>query len=112
LDVRGLNLRYVQVDGWPGDDPQALREQIEAVTCSTDMRLIGEFTCSDVLLNKLYENVIRSMRGNLLSVPTDCPQRDERLGWTGDITLFGPTAAYLSDCYGKLSRWLGDVAVD
>jgi alpha-L-rhamnosidase len=76
------------------------------------MRLIGEFTCSDVLLNKLYENVIRSMRGNLLSVPTDCPQRDERLGWTGDITLFGPTAAYLSDCYGKLSRWLGDVAVD
>jgi alpha-L-rhamnosidase len=70
--------RYAQVDGWPGD-LDLLLASIEAVVCHTDMKSAGWFDCSEPLLNRLYQNVCWSMRGNFLSVPTDCPQRDERL---------------------------------
>ena len=61
------------------------------------MRRTGHFECSDPLLNQLHHNVIWGLRGNFLDVPTDCPQRDERLGWTGDLAVFAPSAAYLYD---------------
>ncbi|MEU5877874.1 glycoside hydrolase family 78 protein [Spirillospora sp. NPDC047279] len=101
--------RYAQIDGWPGDlDPA----DVQAVVCHTDMRRIGDFSCSDPLLNRLHDNIVWSMRGNVVDVPTDCPQRDERLGWTGDIQVFGPAAAFLYDCTGMLGSWLQDLSAE
>jgi alpha-L-rhamnosidase len=76
------------------------------------MERIGHFECSDHLVNRLHENVVWSMRGNFLDIPTDCPQRDERLGWTGDTQVFTPTATFLYDCVGLLRSWLKDLAVE
>ncbi|WP_214316999.1 alpha-L-rhamnosidase [Nonomuraea sediminis] len=99
--------RYAQVDGWPGElDPAC----VQAVVCHTDLRRTGDFSCSDPLLARLHDNVVWSMRGNFVDVPTDCPQRDERLGWTGDLQVFAPTAAFLYDCTGALATWLADLA--
>ncbi|PNH47724.1 hypothetical protein VD0004_g582 [Verticillium dahliae] len=100
--------RYAQVDDWPSADIDIL-DSLEAVVCNTDMEEAGNFTCSDEMLNKLYSNVRWGMRGNFLSVPTDCPQRDERLGWTGDLALFAPTATFIYDCTGILKNWLRDL---
>lgn len=101
--------RYVQVEGWPGEvDLDALN----AVVLHTDMVRTGDFSCSDDQLTKLHENVVWGMRGNFLDVPTDCPQRDERLGWTGDLMAFAPSASYLYDCSGMLTGWLADLAAD
>ena len=86
--------RYVEVDGWPGElDPA----DFVAVVLHSDMERTGTFTCDNELLEQLHSNVVWGMRGNFLDVPTDCPQRDERLGWTGDLQVFAPTAAYLYD---------------
>ena len=87
-------------------------DDVEAVVCHSDMARTGWFDCSDPLLDRLHENVVWSMRGNFLDVPTDCPQRDERLGWTGDIAVFAPTAAFLYDCAGLLTSWLADLAAE
>ncbi|GAA3211979.1 alpha-L-rhamnosidase [Nonomuraea helvata] len=101
--------RYAQVDNWPGElDPA----DVQAVVCHTDMRPTGDFRCSEPLLNRLHDNVRWSMRGNYVDLPTDCPQRDERLGWTGDIQVFAPAAAFLYDCAGPLSSWLADLSAD
>jgi alpha-L-rhamnosidase len=72
----------------------------------------GTFACSNDKLNKLFSNVRWSMRGNFLSIPTDCPQRDERLGWTGDLALFAPTATFIYGCYPILRDWLKGVWYD
>ena len=72
----------------------------------SDLRRTGCFECSDALLNQLHRNVVWGTTGNFLDLPTDCPQRDERLGWTGDIAVFAPSAAYLFDVDGFLSDWL------
>ena len=101
--------RYAEIDGWPG---VLQADDLRAVVCHSDMARTGWFTCSDPLLDRLHENVIWSMRGNFLDVPTDCPQRDERLGWTGDIQVFSPTAAFLYDSAGFLQSWLADLAAD
>ena len=101
--------RYVEVQGWPGE---LKREDVRAVVCHSDMERTGWFECSDPLINRLHENVIWSMRGNFLSIPTDCPQRNERLGWTGDIQVFSPTATFLYDVAGFLTSWLADLAAD
>ena len=73
---------------------------------------IGWFECSDPLINRLHQNVVWGMRGNFLDVPTDCPQRDERLGWTGDLQVFSPTATFLYNVGGLLKSWLADLAVE
>ncbi len=75
----------------------------------SDLPRTGTFASSHDLLNTFHENVVRGMQGNFLSVPTDCPQRDERLGWTGDIAAFAPTASYLFDTSAFLGDWLRDV---
>ena len=101
--------RYAEVDGWPGElAPEAL----EAVVVHTDLRRTGTFSCSDPDVERLHENVVWGMRGNFLDVPTDCPQRDERLGWTGDLQVFAPTASFLYDTAGMLRSWLTDLAVE
>src|ERR1700709_543335 len=76
------------------------------------MRRSGWFECSDPMLNRLHDNVIWGMRGNFVDIPTDCPQRDERLGWTGDLQIFAPTASFLFDCAGMVASWLRDVAAE
>ncbi|MGC2998116.1 family 78 glycoside hydrolase catalytic domain [Streptomyces sp. G35A] len=101
--------RYAEVTGWPGD----LRpDAVTARVYHTDMRRTGWFECSDPLVSRLHENVVWSMRGNFVDLPTDCPQRDERLGWTGDLQVFAPTASYLYDCAGLLDSWLTDVGLE
>ena len=101
--------RYVEIDGWPGElDADAIR----AVVCHSDLERTGWFECSDPLVNRLHENVVWSMRGNFLDIPTDCPQRDERLGWTGDLQVFAPTACFLYDVAGFLQSWLADLAAE
>ncbi|KAH6971378.1 bacterial alpha-L-rhamnosidase-domain-containing protein [Ilyonectria sp. MPI-CAGE-AT-0026] len=100
--------RYVQIDDWPST-AGSLLEALEVVVCHTDMEERGTFACSHEGLNKLFGNVRWSMRGNFLSIPTDCPQRDERMGWTGDLAVFSPTANYIYGCYSILRDWLKDL---
>ncbi|MFJ2263754.1 family 78 glycoside hydrolase catalytic domain [Streptomyces sp. NPDC087844] len=101
--------RYADVEGWPGDlDPA----DVTAVVIHSDLRRTGWFSCSDPSLNRLHENVVWGMRGNTVDVPTDCPQRDERLGWTGDVQVFAPTATFLYDVHDFLRSWLRDLAAD
>ncbi|HMP42819.1 MAG TPA: family 78 glycoside hydrolase catalytic domain, partial [Roseiflexaceae bacterium] len=101
--------RYVDIEGWPGE----LRAtDLQAIVYHSDMERIGWVECSDPLLNRLHENVVWSMRGNFFDIPTDCPQRDERLGWTGDIQVFAPTACFLYDTAAFLRSWLADLAAE
>ncbi|PKS06087.1 hypothetical protein jhhlp_007921 [Lomentospora prolificans] len=103
--------RYIEITGWGlHDTPESvLRDSLTALVMHTDMRRTGFFHCSNHDVNKLHENACWSMRGNFVSIPTDCPQRDERLGWTGDIQVFSPTASFLFDSAGMLSNWMRDV---
>jgi alpha-L-rhamnosidase len=101
--------RYAEITGWPGD---IRAEDLTAIVVGTELRRTGRFESSDPMLNQFHENVVWGMRGNFLSVPTDCPQRDERLGWTGDIAAFAPTAAYLFDIESFLGEWLRDLALE
>ena len=102
--------RYVELNNWPQDtvDPR----DFSAIVVHTDMKKTGTFECSNPLLNRLHDNVIWSMRGNFVGIPTDCPQRDERLGWTGDIAVFASTATFLYDCQGMLKSWLRNLAAE
>jgi alpha-L-rhamnosidase len=102
--------RYAEVDGWPAAavDPRAFT----AVVVHSDLERTGTFACSNELLERLHENVVWGMRGNFVDVPTDCPQRDERLGWTGDLQVFAPTATFLFDVAGFLADWLADLRAE
>ncbi|KAI0376681.1 glycoside hydrolase family 78 protein [Hypomontagnella monticulosa] len=100
--------RYVMVEGWPEETPLDANA-ITAVVVHSDMEETGFFECSNPLLNSLHSNIKWSMKGNFMSVPTDCPQRDERLGWTGDSHVFAPTANFLYDTSGFWRGWLKDV---
>nr|WP_198144515.1 alpha-L-rhamnosidase [Parafrankia sp. EUN1f] len=101
--------RYAEIEGWPGPlDAGAATARVY----HSDLERTGWFECSDPLVTRLHENVVWSMRGNFVHLPTDCPQRDERLGWTGDLQVFTATAAFLYDCTGMLRSWLRDVAAE
>ncbi|SFS13631.1 alpha-L-rhamnosidase [Microbacterium sp. cf046] len=105
--------RYAEVDGWPGDIEAAVAAgDLIARVYHTDLERTGWFDSSDPLVNRLHENVVWGMRGNFVDIPTDCPQRDERVGWTGDIQVFAPTASFLFDASGMLTGWLRDVAAE
>jgi len=101
--------RFVQIEGLSA---QLSLDQITGVVIHSDMKPTGTFTCSDPLINQLQHNIQWGQKGNFLDVPTDCPQRDERLGWTGDIQVFGMTAAYNFNVAPFFTKWLGDVAAD
>ena len=76
------------------------------------MQRTGYFNCSNPLLNQLFDNVIWGQKGNFVDVPTDCPQRDERLGWTGDAQVFIRTACMNYDTEKFYTKWLADMAAD
>ena len=95
------------------DYPDEIKpENITAVTLYSDMRPTGQFTCSNPMLNQLQHNIQWGQKGNFLDVPTDCPQRDERLGWTGDAQAFSRTASFNMDVHNFFSKWMKDVAAD
>ena len=98
--------RYAEVTGYPGT---LKADDIRAIVVGSDNPPTGTFESSDPDLNRLYENIVWSQRGNFLSVPTDCPQRDERLGWMGDAQVFAPTAARNADVAAFFTKWLVDV---
>jgi alpha-L-rhamnosidase len=100
--------RYAEIEASPGVTIDAVTAEV----MSSDLRQIGRFACSDPMVNQLAENIRWSQRGNFLAVPTDCPQRDERLGWTGDIQVFSPTACLNADCRSFLGGWLRDLALE
>ena len=99
--------RYVQPKDWPCE---VKPEDFTAIVVHSEMKRTGRFECSDPLLNQLFSNVVWGMRGNFLDVPTDCPQRDERLGWTGDAQVFCRTASFIYDCERFFSKWLADLS--
>ncbi|MBZ0293066.1 MAG: family 78 glycoside hydrolase catalytic domain, partial [Anaerolineae bacterium] len=99
--------RYVELSGI-GD--RASRESITGIVLYSDMTETGHFECSDETINQLQHNIVWSQKGNFLDVPTDCPQRDERLGWNGDIQLFARTAAFNMDIAGFMTKRAQDVA--
>jgi alpha-L-rhamnosidase len=98
--------RYVEVTGYPGE-PQAGAITGRVVHSATPPS--GSFECSSSLVNKLQENIVWGQRGNFLSVPTDCPQRDERLGWMGDAQVFVRTATFNMDVAAFFEKWMADV---
>jgi alpha-L-rhamnosidase len=84
----------------------------EVLVVASDLSQTGDFSCSDARVNQLFSNVRWSQRGNFLSLPTDCPQRDERLGWTGDIQVFAQAACANADADAFLASWLRDLALE
>jgi alpha-L-rhamnosidase len=98
--------RYVEVIGYPGEPP------LDAITgrvVHSATPPTGSFECSSEVVNKLQENIVWGQRGNFLSIPTDCPQRDERLGWTGDAQIFVSTASFNMDVAAFFTKWMVDV---
>lgn len=102
-----MGFRYA---GVKGIDPKEL--EIEAVALCSDVAQHGGFHCSDEMLNKLQSNITWSAKSNFVDIPTDCPQRDERMGWTGDINVFAPTALYNFELSRFLEKWLRDVKAE
>jgi len=102
--------RYCEIS-WPVLEPVEKKVEltVEATVLHSDLSRIGIFECSNPLLNQLVSNALWSQRGNFLDVPTDCPQRDERLGWTGDIQAYARTAAFFYDSDTFLRQWLASV---
>jgi len=101
--------RYVKVTGLPADD---LKNSLSAVSLYSDTEPTGSLQTSNDLLNQLQHNIQWGQKGNFLDVPTDCPQRDERLGWTGDAQAFFATAAYNRNVNSFFAKWLKDLAAD
>lgn len=101
--------RYIRIDEYPGE---ILPEAFSAYVLHSDMERTGYFESSHELLNKLYENVYWGQIGNFVDIPTDCPQRDERAGWTGDAQVFCKTAAQNMNVALFFKKWLGDLAAD
>ncbi len=101
--------RYVAVEGYPG---QPTLDSLTGVVIHSDTPPAGHFECSNPLLNQLQHNIVWGQKGNFLDVPTDCPQRDERLGWTGDAHVFIRTACFNMDVAAFFTKWLRDLAAD
>lgn len=98
--------RYVEIEGYPNE---VTRDTITGIVLHSDMAQTGSFECSDPLLNQLQSNILWGQKGNFVDIPTDCPQRDERLGWTGDIQVFVRTAAFNMNVAGFMTKWAHDV---
>jgi len=100
--------RYLEIVGWP----DVSMGDIEGILISSNMERTGHFECSHETLNQLHSNVVHSTLANTISLPTDCPQRDERLGWTGDLQVFAPSLNFLFESSGFLRDWLKDLYED
>jgi alpha-L-rhamnosidase len=101
--------RFIRIEGLKGNIDPA---DFTAFALYSDMPVTGEFSCSNPLVNQLQHNIRWSQRGNFLDIPTDCPQRDERLGWTGDAQVFSRTAAFNMGVDNFMAKWLKDMAAD
>ncbi len=101
--------RFVEVQGWYGP---MLPSDVVSQVMHSDMERRGWFSSSDAQLNRLHESAVWGLRSNFVDIPTDCPQRDERLGWTGDVQVFAPAATFVYDVVGFLQSWLQDLAVE
>lgn len=99
-----MGFRYVGVSGI---DPEHLT--LTAVALYTDLEQTGSFECSNTMLNRLYQNIVWSGKSNFVEIPTDCPQRDERQGWTGDLAMFAKAGAFLFDTGRFYGKWLMDL---
>ena len=104
-----FGFRYIRLENWPDE---IKKENFTAVVVHSDIRRTGYFECSDETVNKLFKNIIWGQKSNSLDVPTDCPQRDERLGWTGDAQVFVRTASLNFDVKRFFKKWLRDLAAD
>ncbi len=104
-----MGFRYVKLSNWPS--VPSLDDFVGVVVYS-DMPISGSFECSNPMLNQLQHNIVWGQIGNFVDVPTDCPQRDERLGWTGDAQAFARTATFNKNVAGFFTKWLADVAID
>lgn len=98
--------RYVELTGYPGTPTL---ETVTGRVMHNDMPTAGTFQCSHPLVNKLWKNILWGQRSNFISIPTDCPQRDERLGWTGDAQIFFRTASFNMDVAAFFTKWLDDL---
>ena len=108
-----MGFRYAGVEGWPGDlTLEAAREAFTGVVVHSDIPPTGAFECSNPLINQLQRNIVWGQKGNFVDVPTDCPQRDERLGWTGDAQVFIRTACFNRDVALFFTKWLADLAAE
>ena len=99
--------RYIKLTDWP---EEVRADNFRAIVMHSDMKRTGYFTCGHAKLNQLYSNVIWGQRDNFLDIPTDCPQRDERLGWTGDAQVFARAASINYDTEIFYRKWLRDMA--
>ena len=104
-----FGFRYIRLLKWPG---QPGIKDFTAIAVHSDMKRTGWLKSGSAELNRLFSNIVWGQRGNFLDVPTDCPQRDERLGWTGDAQVFIRTACYLYDAERFFRKWLHDLAAD
>jgi len=104
-----FGFRYIKIEGYKGEIKP---DNFTAVAMYSDMQSTGSFACSNPLINQLQHNIQWGQKGNFLDVPTDCPQRDERLGWTGDAQAFSSTAAFNMNVNSFFGKWLKDVAAD
>lgn len=100
--------RYVRLNGYDGVLDKSM---LKAIVLHTDMQKTGSFRTDNEKVNQLLHNIEWSQKGNMLSIPTDCPQR-ERVGWTGDMQVFAPTATFFMDVYDFIGRWLDSVRAD
>jgi alpha-L-rhamnosidase len=104
--------RYIRIDQFPGGADNAELNNFRAIVVYSDIKRTGYLSCSNTMLNQLFDNIIWGQKGNFLDVPTDCPQRDERLGWTGDAQVFVKTAALSYNVEKFFTKWLADLAAD
>ena len=98
--------RYVEVTGYPGKPELSA---IEGLAIHSDTPLTSEFECSDPVVNRLFRNIVWTQRANFVELPTDCPQRDERLGWTGDAQTYVRAATWNADVAAFFTKWLTDL---
>ena len=105
-----FGFRYVHIAAWPAGQTPDL-SQFTGEVIYGDMTPTGHFECSDAQVNQLCHNALWGQMGNFVDVPTDCPQRDERLGWTGDAQIFARTACFFFNVNAFFTKWLGDVAL-
>lgn len=101
--------RYIKIEQYPGVPEIG---NFTGVVIHSDMEQTGDFSCSDEMLNQLQHNILWGLKGNFVDVPTDCPQRDERLGWTGDAQAFSRTACHIMNTAPFFKKWLRDLAAD
>lgn len=101
-----FGFRYIRIDSYPNE---VKKDNFTAIVVHSDLKRTGYLRCGNTLLNKLFSNIIWGQKGNFLDIPTDCPQRDERLGWTGDAQVFVKTASYNYDVKKFFEKWLKDL---